>query len=183
MSKSKGLAAVALIVATSGCMTYRGPRGVEDALEHKLGVELHRDVGIKLGPLSTKFALSFMDDDNDDMDLHDLTGIAFAVYEVGEKNGRTPTHVEPKDLGCASWSTLFSSQSADDHVLLLVKPRNGSIHDMMLLAADDDEVVVARLKGRLDKLIAKAIDQAKHDGAKGARAALGSEASVAEHGR
>jgi hypothetical protein len=44
---------------------------------------------------------------------------------------------------------------------------------MMLVAIDDDEAVVARLTGQLDRLIAKTVDGAQHEGARGARAAVG----------
>jgi hypothetical protein len=162
----------ALIVAASGCMTYRGPYGVEDTLERKMGVELHRELGIKLGPISTKFAASFVGHD-DDFDLHDMTRVGVAIFEVGARNGVAPRPIEPKDLAGKGWSTILNSRDGSEQVLLLVKSREGSIHDMMFLAIDSDEVVVARLTGQLDKLIAKAMDGAEHGGTRGARAAIG----------
>jgi hypothetical protein len=168
----RGALAGALIVSASGCMSYRGPHGVESALEHKMGAELHRELGIKLGPISTKFAASFVGHD-DDFDLHGMTSVGFAVFEVGARNGDAPRPIEPKDLGARGWSTVLDSRDGGEQVLLLVKPRNGSIHDMMFLAVDADEVVVARLTGDLDRLIEKAIDGAHRDGAHGARAAIG----------
>ena len=48
MTRARGMALGALMALTTGCMTYRGPYGVEAALERKLGVELHRELGIKL---------------------------------------------------------------------------------------------------------------------------------------
>ena len=44
---------------------------------------------------------------------------------------------------------------------------------MMLVSIESDEVVVARLKGHLDRLIQKTMAAVDHDGARGARAAIG----------
>lgn len=163
----------AMLLAATGCMTYRGPRGVEDSLERSLGVELKRDVGIKLGPISTRIVASLTGDDGHaELDLHDLTSVGVVVFERGHRNGSTPHRIEPEDLGVTGYTTMLSSSDGDERVLILAKPRHGSIHDMVLLAVDADEVVLARLTGHLDTLIAKAIDEAKSGGAHGARAAV-----------
>ena len=172
MTRARGMALGALMALTTGCMTYRGPYGVEAALERKLGVELHRELGIKLGPISTNFAASFVGHD-DDLDLHDLSRVSAVIFDVGASTGFAPRPIEPVDLGAKGWTTMLASRDGDEQVLLLVKPEGGTIHDMMVLAVDGDEVVLARLTGRLDGLIAKAMDGAEHDGAHGARAAVG----------
>jgi hypothetical protein len=168
----RGTAAAALILSSAGCFAYRGPHGVERSLEHSLGVELRRDFGVKLGFLSTKFAASFIARDDDSLDYDDLTSIGVAIFERGATNGRTPRRIEPGDLGLKGFSTMVRTSDGDDQVLLLVKPSNGTIREMVLLAVDEDEVVVARLTGRLDELIEKAIRETKRDGAKGARASV-----------
>jgi hypothetical protein len=172
MAKAQWMALVALVALTTGCMTYRGPYGVEDVLERKMGVELHREFGIKLGPLSTKFAASFVGHD-DDLDLRDVTRVGVAVFEVAARNGAAPQRIEPRDLGGSGWTTALDARDGDEQVLLLVKSRGGSIHDMMLLTVDSDEVVVARLTGHLDEMLAKAMNGAKHEGARGAVGAVG----------
>jgi hypothetical protein len=172
MAKAQWMVLGVLAVLASGCMTYRGPHGVEAALERKLGVELHRELGIKLGPLSTKFAASFVGND-DDFGLKGMTRVGVAVFEVGERNGAAPRPIEPRDLGGSGWTTVLESRDDGDQVLVLVKTRAGSVHEMMFLAVDGDEVVVARLTGRLDELVAKAMNGANRAGASGARAAVG----------
>lgn len=163
----------AMLLTTTACMTYRGPRGVKDSLESSLGVELRRDVGIKLGPISTRIVASFVGDEGQaGFDLHGVTSVGVVVFERGQGNGSTPHPIDPTDLGAAGYSTMLSTSDGDEQVLILARPRNGSIHDMVLLAVDADEVVLARLTGHLDTLIAKAMDEAKSGGAHGARAAL-----------
>ena len=164
---------VAMLLLGTACMTYRGPRGVEDSLERSLGVELKRDVGIKLGPISTRIVASLTDDDGHaEFDLHGLTSVGVVVFERGHRNGRTPRRIEPEDLGVTGYTTMLALSDGDEQVLILAKPRNGSIHDMVLLTVDADEVVLARLSGRLDTLIAKAMDEARSGGAHGTRLPL-----------
>jgi len=172
MGKAQWIVLGVVAALASGCMTYRGPHGVEAALERKLGVELHRELGIKLGPLSTKFAASFVGND-DEFGLSGMTRVGVAVFEVVAWNGAAALPIEPRDIAGSGWTTVLESRDDGEQVLLLVKTRGDSIHDMMLLAVDSDEVVVARLTGRLDELVAKTMNGANLAGASGARAAVG----------
>jgi len=171
MTQHARIAATAVVfLAATACFTYHGPRGTQTALERSLGVELHRDVGIKLGPISTPIVASFLD--RDTLDLHGLTSIGVVVFEREPGHGRAPHKIEPSDLGLTGYKTMISTRDGDEQVLILVKPRDGSIHDMALLTVDADEVVFARLTGHLDELLAKAMDEAEAGHVRGARAAV-----------
>jgi hypothetical protein len=167
------LAIGAVLLTATACFTYSGPRGVKDSLEQSLGVELTRDEGIKLGPISMRLVASFTGVSGDpDFDFHDLTSVGVAVFKRTGGTGSAPHRVDPKDLGLKGYSTMLSSSDGDEQVLIMVKPRGESIHEMVVLAVDADEVTVARLTGHLDKMLAKAIDDSKSGGAHGARSAL-----------
>jgi hypothetical protein len=175
VERGSAAGAVALVVAlfAAGCMTYRGPRGVEAMIERKAEVELKRELGFKLGPLSTKIAVSILRHEDDDTDFRDLSGIGVAVFEV---TGHAGAHAQPitaADLGLTGWRPIVENRSDGEQVLLLAKPADGETREMMFLSIERDEVVVARLKGHLDRLIAKTLAAAEHDGARGARAAIG----------
>jgi len=169
-----GLVCAAIIVVSgSGCMTYRGPQGVAATIEQKAGLELHREFGIKLGPISTRIAASIVHQGDGDLDLRDLSGIGVAVFEVSDKKGAGSQPLTAKDLGVAGWRPMLDTRSDGEQILILVKPNDHEIREMMLLSIDSDEVVVARLKGHLDRLIAKTLDAANRGGAHGAVAAIG----------
>jgi hypothetical protein len=153
-------------------MGYRGPAGVEAALERSVGADLHRELGFKLGPISTKFVASFTSGD-EDLNLHDVTHLGFVVYEIGKHGDAARRPIRAGEIAGPGWTTMLDAHDGDGQVLLLVKSRHGSVHEMMLVAIDDDEAVVARLTGQLDRLIAKTVDGAQHEGARGARAAVG----------
>jgi hypothetical protein len=166
-------AAGALVLTASGCMTYRGPYGVEATIERKAQVTLHRESGFKLGPISTKIATSILHRYGDDQDFRDLSGIGIAVFEVTRHTGASAQPITAKDLGVEGWQPMIENRSDGDQLLVLAKSRDGEIREMMLVSIEDDEVVVARLKGHLDRLIAKTLSAADHDGPRGARAAIG----------
>ena len=169
--RAAGLAA--MLASASGCMTYRGPYGVEETIERKMDVELHREVGFKLGPTSTKIAASLAHHWENDQDLRDLSEIGVAVFEVAQRGVAAVQPITAKDLGVEGWQKLIDSRSDGEQIMVFAQARNGEIRDMMLLAIDDDEVVVSRLKGHLDRLIEKVVAGADNEGVHGARAAIG----------
>ena len=167
------IAAVSLLVlSTAGCMTYRGPYGVEATIERKAQVTLHRETGFKLGPISTKIATSILHHYADDQDYRDLSGIGVAVFEVTKHNGAPAQPITAKDLGVEGWRPMIENRSEGEQLLLLAKAGDGEIRELMFLSIESDEVVVARLKGHLDRLIAKTLAAVDRDGARGARATL-----------
>lgn len=166
---------IVLVLALSamGCMTYRGPRGVEAVIERKADVELKREMGIKLGLISTKIATSILRHGDADEDFRDLSGISVAVFEVTRHTEGSAQPITAKDLGVDGWQPILENRSDGEQVLVFAKAGGGEIRELMFLSIESDEVVVARLKGHLDRLIAKTLAAAEHDGARGARSAIG----------
>jgi hypothetical protein len=177
LSAARKALASLLFLATTGCMTYRGPRGAEAVLEERLGSSLNRTFGISLGPISTKLVASFVDDDSDGPRLDGLTGIGVAIFEMDAARAHALPTLRAGDFGGKEWEPVVTSRSGDDQVLLLVKSKHGAIHEMMLVAVESDEVVLARLRGRLDEIVRSAVQAAESDGPRGARGAIGVGAS------
>lgn len=168
---SRAAVAAGFLVLVSGCVLYRGPRGVEDALERQLGVELEREYGVKLGWTSTKIVMAFAnsDDDMDGLDL-DIDGIGVATYIVppGAKRPR----LDPARLGLSGWDTAIRARDEDGDVLLMTRARRGKIREIVFVAYDDEEVVLGRLKGDLGDLVEKMVRDTKKDGTRAARRAI-----------
>src|SRR5687767_3119562 len=62
MKKIAAAALASIVLAGSGCglAFYRGPVGMEDALERQLDCELNRDFGLKLGIFTAPLASSIV---------------------------------------------------------------------------------------------------------------------------
>lgn len=162
------LAVLALAAACSGCFTYSAPRDVHDALERDLGTGLERELGLKLGPISTRLAASFVHDTADDDDfLKGISSVRLMVYERGAKNGQAPRPIQPEHLGVAGWSKVVDTRDGEDQVLVFAKPDEGEIRELVVVAVDDDEVTVARLRGHLTAAVAASF---AHDHASEAKA-------------
>ena len=164
---------VALVAGEASCVAYRGPRGVEAAIEREIGAELEREFGLKLGWTSTRLvgSLTRSDAGDEPLDFRDLTGIGVAVFAVPE-GARPPRRLDARRLGLRGWETVIDVRNEGEQVLLLAKPRGGAIREMLAVVYDGEEVVLARLRGRLDRLIERMLGAAEEDGARGARRVL-----------
>jgi len=167
------VAAAVLVAASTACVTYRGPRGIEAAIEDQIGADLEREFGLKLGWTATKLtgAIVAHDGDEDALAFKDLTGLGVAVFKVPEGASHT-AGLDPARLRLGGFETLLNVRDRDGQVLVLAKTRHGSIHEVVFLSCDDEEVVVARLRGDLNKLVEHVTQAADEDGVRGARRAV-----------
>ncbi len=172
MTVLRGMGIVVSIVFCAGsCMLYRGPRGVEDALERQLGVEMERAAGIKLGWTSTHFVMSLARNADEDPALDfDLDGIGVAAYTIPAGAGKI--RLDPRALGLAGWDTAIRAHDEDGDVLLVTRARGGRVRELVFIAIDGDEAVLGRLEGDLSELVEKMVSDTWRDGTRAARRAL-----------
>lgn len=157
------LLATTFLAPAPACVLYRGPRGVEDALEDQMGVELDREFGIKLGFLSTKAVsgLARAVDDEDALGELHLSSVGVATFTV-EGTPERPANLDPKRLGLRGFETVLRARDDGDDVLLAVKSKKGSVREAVFVVCDGEEVVISRFKGDLDALVkAAAAKQAR----------------------
>ena len=157
------LLATALLATAPSCVLYRGPHGIEDALEDQMGVELDREFGLKLGFVGTKMAsglVKAVDDEDELADLH-LSSVGVATFTVEGTPERAPV-LDPKRLGLRGFETVLRAKDGGDDVLLAVKSKKGKVKEAVLVVCDGEEVVLSRFKGDLDALVrAAAAKQAR----------------------
>ncbi|HEX6850204.1 MAG TPA: DUF4252 domain-containing protein [Candidatus Polarisedimenticolaceae bacterium] len=149
-----GLIAASLLSTAPACVFYRGPQGVEDALEAQMGVELDREFGIRLGFVSTKIASGIaraVDDEDALGELH-LSSVGVATFTM-EGTPENPPVLDPKRLGLRGFETVLRAKDDGDDVLLAVRSRKGSVREAVLVVCDGEEVVITRFKGDLDALV------------------------------
>ena len=166
------LVAAALASLAAGCFAYRGPRALESSLEDQMGAGLEREFGFKLGWTATKLTGTLVgrDGDADDLSIRDLSGVAVAIYKVPA--GARGARLDPRKLGLRRYETVLDVRDRDGQVLLLTRSRSDAIREALFVSVDREEVVVARLRGRLDRLIERAVRGADDGGVLGARRAV-----------
>lgn len=164
-----GLAATLFVATGCGTVFYRGPHGVEGAIERQLGCDLERRFGLKLGFATARLASGVVRaaaDEEDDAFLKDLhlRQVGVAVFGVENRRG-TEAPLDARKLGLPDWDTLLRVKDDGEQVLVLSRPaRAGGIKEAVLISYDGDEVVLVRLKGDLDRLIQAAAAAAARDG-------------------
>lgn len=166
-----GVALLGTLLAGSGCglAFYRGPAGMEGALERQLDCELNRDFGLKLGFLMAPLASSIVRKAADEEDEAFLKGlhlrkVGVAVFHV-EHQGSDVRRLDPAKLGLAGWDTLARVKQNGEQLLVMSKPeKSGGIRNVVLVTYDGDEVAIVRIKGDLDKLVQAAAEAAAREG-------------------
>lgn len=171
---ARGAAAVALAAAalgSTGCgmVFYRGPRGMEGAIERQLDCDLNREFGLKLGVATASIASGVVraavDEENEEFlkELH-LHHVGVAVFAV-ERRAAGPGRLDPRKLGLVGWDTVARIKDDGEQVLVLSRPgRRGGIKQAVIVTYDGEEVVLVRLKGDLDGLIRAAVEASEKDG-------------------
>lgn len=162
---------LAIMLAGSGCglAFYRGPAGMEGALERQLDCDLNRDFGLKLGFILAPLASSIVRKTADTGDEEFLKGlhirkVGVAVFHV-ENQGNDVRRLDPGKLGLSGWDTLARVKQDGEQLLVMSKPeKSGSIRNVVLVTYNGDEVTIVRIKGDLDKLVQAAAEAAAREG-------------------
>jgi len=166
-----GATLISLVLSASGCglAFYRGPAGMEGALERQLDCDLNRDFGLKLGFILAPLASSIVrktagtDDEEFLKGLH-LRKVGVAVFHV-EHQGSEVHRLDPAKLGLSGWNTLARVNQDGEQLLVMSKPeKSGGIRNVVLVTYDGDEVAIVRIKGDLDKLVQAAAEAAAREG-------------------
>ena len=162
------VAVVALVaLLCSGCFYSREIAQTRRDLERAYPeAEFDREMMVNLGPLSIRTArwiLHWMDEDDD---------VAMARSYLGEvrrvKVGLYKTEFLP-DLGDFDppalrrfrqdgWELAVQVHEDDEAVWLFYKPGRRGIRDLYAVVLTEEELVLARLRGRLDRLVRRALE-------------------------
>lgn len=163
------LAAALVILAASqtGCLLHsaeiaRTHRAFEAAYP---AAQFEREAVFDLGPLTLSMAGGLMRrwarDDFEQFGpyLRDLRRVEVGVYNV--ENLSSPGAVDPLRLPVlrdGGWDVAVRVREADEHVWVLYRTRRREVRDLYVLTLGSDELVVARLHGRLDRIAARALE-------------------------
>ena len=165
MSK-RGLCLLALIpaLAATACVRFHGPRDLSRELSESAGVRLEREMGITVtrsGIWLARWGLKFADDDDVPVSLKGVKRVQVGVYNVDglarDSEGRSPLSIEGLLEGWQRWVRIQDDQ---EEVVVLVDERGGRMRGMVVVVAEQDEWVVIRLKGNLDRVIEEAMRMA-----------------------
>jgi hypothetical protein len=160
------IAVLVVLPLLAGCFYSREIAKTKRAIERE-NPELHLDheVMVSLGPLSLGFfrwVAGFVDEDEVQMArdyLKEIQRVKVGVYKV-DHYGRGDFHL-PRHLRDSfyrdGWDLAVKVQDHDNLVWVFYRPDKDTVRDLYVIVLEDDELVLARVRGRLNRLVAKAV--------------------------
>ncbi|MCP3980086.1 MAG: DUF4252 domain-containing protein [bacterium] len=157
-----GVVLVLLSSLSTSCV-LRGPSGIKNEVADATGAEYDRQFGLTLGRVSmaiARWGIRIAEDDEGDSDipisLKGVKGVQVGVYRVKDDSwGDEPESIDPASLG--EWEPIVAIREENENVFVLVRTRDERIKRMLVLVSDPDELVIVRLKGKLDQVIQEAL--------------------------
>lgn len=154
-TRSIGIAAVlTLLTLVPGCIRPVGPGDLKRELSAEAGVELNKEVGVTVTRSGIWLARQIMRMTDEPLpQLKGLRRVEVGVYRV-ESQRRNFDPAAGLDLNrFADWSPMVRMREDGEDVAVLTREKNGSIRNMLVVVAGEDEWVLVRLSGRLDRVI------------------------------
>jgi hypothetical protein len=149
------VALLVLLLAAPGC-TLRGPEKIRRQISQSTGTEYSREIGITLGRVGLAVARMALDEEDEELKvLEHLTKIRVGVYQV-ESRPETPGQMELGRLAMADWEPMVDMRQGEEDVLVLLKRKKGEVREMLVVVNESDELVIVRMKGRLDRVLEEA---------------------------
>lgn len=160
-----GLLIVLVAAASSGCVVSREISRTRHVVEQAFpGSEFDRKIVLSVGSFwmrTSSWILGMTDDaeaNNASDYLSDIDRIKIGVYktEVLPESGLTGTPML-RDLIEDGWEPAVQVGDEEGHVWVMYRARRNQIRDAFVIILDDEELVIARLDGHLDRLVQRAV--------------------------
>lgn len=149
----------------SGCLYSREIAHVRRDIEHAYpDAQFDRQIVVSLGPMSLRtigWIARFVPGDEVEMAtdyLHEIRRLKVGVYrsDGGGMGGFNPNALKRFDR--RDWHVAVKYRSDDDAGWILYRERGDTVRDLFLVVLSDEELVVARLEGRLNRLMERLVE-------------------------
>jgi hypothetical protein len=150
-------AGLAVLIATTGCV-LRGPRDVPREISRATGAQLEREFEITLGRVGmalSRWGMRIADVD-DDFSPKGIRKIEVGIYQVTDQGSGDLTAFRNNNL--ASWEPVVAVREEDEDVLVMLREKKGEVRGMLVVVSEPEELVVVRMRGRLDNFLEDAME-------------------------
>jgi hypothetical protein len=154
-----------VVVSCSGCLWAPELDGIRKDIERQLpGASFQREFALSLGPITLGLARTIVRLVPDAAEareyLDDVRSVRVAVYEVAnlpaEPILETPTRLASL-VEEDGWEIAARVNQQDENVWLLYRAENDSIKDIYFVVLSDEELVLVRAHGNIERLARKAM--------------------------
>jgi len=146
------LCIIALTIAGCGITAPRSNEGYAN-LDSPGMRDTHRVMALSLGPTTLHFAALFIDDEPELKTLlRDLEGVRVRIYEVDGDSQRIAGNFERmgNKLQDDGWEQVMLVHEDDELVQMFARTSAGDIQGLTIVSADDEDVVVVNVMGKID---------------------------------
>lgn len=154
MRNAGWLIVVSILVTCSGCIGFHGPEDLRRDLVQVTGVELDREMGVSVGRFGVALARWFTPEE--EIPLKGVRRVQVGVYEVTEPAARRLS--EPPSL--PDWHAVVEIHDSDEDVFVLMLQREDEIRGLLVVVAEEDEWVLVRVRGKLERVVEQAMRMA-----------------------
>ena len=162
---ARSLALSGLLAATA-CATSFSPATIRNEIVRQTGQDPQRVFEFTLGPTTMSLARAVLGGSTADattLPLAGLDALELAVYEA--PSGAPGAGVDFTRMPISGWEPVVKSRDGARSALVLVRgERDDTIGDLVLVAAGEQQVLYARLKGRLNRKLPEALAEAVRTG-------------------
>ncbi len=126
-------------------------------------IHIDQQISANLGPFSLRLAgwITSLVDDEDALRasryLRDIRRVKVGVFDVRGGDGGLNGVTEMRRFQRRGWELAAKVRDDDESVWLYYRERDGSVRDLYAIVYSEDELVIARLSGRLTHLMEAAM--------------------------
>jgi hypothetical protein len=152
---------LAAALSSASCIGFRGPERIRREISYSSGVDLDREMGFTVrrsGMWLVRWGMRVAGEE--EISLRGVRRIEVGIYQVRGPELETHVHVPLDARSFSSWDPVVRVHEDDEDVLVMVREKKGSVRNMLVVVSDDEELVVVRMKGRLDDILEEAMAEA-----------------------
>ena len=167
------LALVSLLITTTGCIgVNKNFKNLRNQVFDSLNENFDKTIEFSLGKSAFMFASKFIDTDEEEDEniqdmLKDVSNVSIGIYEREEKNNFTTTKSSGRILNKISdnlevddWDSIVKVNGKDETIGIYIKENDSEeINEMFAVILSNDEMVMLKLKGNLNTLADKVVEQ------------------------
>lgn len=161
------LALACALPLTGGCVWTPELRQIKQDIAHQIpGASFDQEVSFSIGPggmALARAAVALVPAAHDArVWLKDVSRVEVALYEVsaGEPASRVATPARIEEMLEDGWEMAARVREPHESVWILYRVDGDSVREMFVVSLDRQELVMVKVKGRLERLIARALTEA-----------------------
>jgi hypothetical protein len=157
--------ALTLTLATGCVWTPELTRVKDDIASQLPGASFDREFSMSLGPVAiavARLVTRFVPDAREAQTyLRDVSRVQVAVYNTSSMPRMSSVHMPEalRGLAAEGWEVAVKARQEDQLVWVLYRVEDEAVRELYVVALDDEELVLVKARGRLDRLVARALTE------------------------